>query len=327
VSADGVPGGIEGNAWAWGLNGGGEVGDGTVTSQPFSVFVHTPVGVRFVDASAGNGFAVAVDDAGHLWAWGQRLGAVGAALTPRPVAGPAGVSFVQVSPGDDFAVALDSNGISWEWGRDDVGSVFGQAGCGPCSTVPVRTRTPADTPTFRSVSAGPYGLVAALASDGRAWTWRSNSSGQLGYGGTQASSSIPRPVRMPSGVEFTAVSAGGIGGGYGGAHVAALDSSGGGCVWGAAAAGEVGDSTERSAVRVPTAAHAPAGVVFTSVLAASGNRVPRRADTGAERFSAIGWGATFCIALGTGGRTWWLGGMMDPTAQAPLPVTPWTSAA
>lgn len=58
-----------GNAWAWGRNRYGQLGDGTATNS------NTPIqvakGYKFTQISAGIYYTVAIDDKGDTWAWGN----------------------------------------------------------------------------------------------------------------------------------------------------------------------------------------------------------------------------------------------------------------
>lgn len=270
---------ISGNAWAWGPNIAGQVGDGTTLERDSPVRVHLPPGVHFVAAAVGGGFDVALDDQGGRWAWGDLLGnGTNAGITvPIHITLPRGVTFTHVAAGDSFAVALDANGQAWEWGFDNnASSAFGPSSNN--SDVPVRVRMPRGV-SFTSVAAAPYGLVAALDASGQAWTWGDNSQRELGDGGTEASSGTPVRVRMPAGVRFTSVAPGAAGGGTGLQFMVALDQSGDAWAWGNNQVGEVGIGTTcaftplgctASPVPLPSRVHMPAGVTFTQISAGGG---------------------------------------------------------
>lgn len=100
----------------------------------------------------------------------------------------------------------------------------------------------AKTEVAPAISVG-NGFMVALASDGTAYAWGSNSFGMLGDG-TKTSSNTPVKVLMPNGVRFAAVSAGWN-------HVVALSTDGKIYTWGSNAYGQLG-TDDVDAVLSPT---------------------------------------------------------------------------
>lgn len=243
-----------GQAWAWGSNAYGQLGDGTHTASSVPVAVSTPEGVTFTAVSAGYFHALAIDSAGGAWAWGRNdvvgpgLGLLGDGTTvdsnsPVRVALPSGVLAAQISAGPDASVLLDTTGAAWGWGSN----LAGQLGDGTniSTTKPVAAVMPSGT-LYTSVVTGPK-FDIALDANGRAWAWGYNSNGQLGDGGS-SNSSLARPVSMPAGVTFAAVAAGSDFG-------LALDGTGAAWTWGTTGG------------PVPTAVTMPPGVRFATVAA------------------------------------------------------------
>ena len=95
-----------GALWSWGMNGMGQLGDGTITDQPFP-------GLRrglgeVVGLAAGSQYSVAVTNSGLVYHWGRNVG-------PNPVALPlSGIS--KVASGESYSLAVGADGSVWEWG-------------------------------------------------------------------------------------------------------------------------------------------------------------------------------------------------------------------
>jgi alpha-tubulin suppressor-like RCC1 family protein len=113
--------GSDGNAYAWGDNSTGELGDGTTTPRPSPVTVVLPAGVGALGVSAGGDFSLVLGSDGKVYAAGGNFyGELGNRTqdqsttphpTPAPVAFPAGVSISAVSAGaGENALAISSGG-------------------------------------------------------------------------------------------------------------------------------------------------------------------------------------------------------------------------
>jgi alpha-tubulin suppressor-like RCC1 family protein len=259
-----------GNAWAWGSNGEGELGIGTLDNSAIPTAVVMPPGVTFVAISAGFQDTLALDNLGRAWAWGDNnQGELGNGLisgnapnlVPEPVTMPAGVFFKAIAAGAYHSVALDTSGNAWAWGFNFDGELgngtTNQAGACFCNPVPGAVNMPAGV-TFSAIGAGAY-FGVGLDTTGKAWTWGYNQDGELGNGNT-TSSTIPTAVSMPPGVTFSAIAPGDCG--Y---FSVALDSTGKAWAWGYDAEGELGGGD--GSKRAPVAASMPAGVTFSAVAA------------------------------------------------------------
>ena len=238
--------GSDGNAYAWGDNFDGQLGDGTTTSR------YTPVRVKTPDRKAYPNL-------------------------------PADFTFVQVSGGYWHSLALGSDGNAYTWGDNNED---GQLGDGTTTDrhTPVRVKTPdrkaypnlpADF-TYLQVSAG-YFHSLALGSDGNAYAWGSNGNGRLGDGTTTDRHTpvrVKTPDRktypnLPADFTYLQVSAGG-------SHSLALGSEGNAYAWGFNNAGQLGNgTTNQSRVPVP--------VVFNLQLVITGVRFDQTPVSGLTR--------------------------------------------
>lgn len=181
-----------GDAWAWGWNCLGQLGDGTTNDS--NIPVKVTGGHKFTQISVGDSHMVAIDTDGQAWAWGsnydQRLGdgTKISRLVPTKVAG--NHKFTQVSAGYSHTVAIDTTGQAWAWGDNSNGK-FGNGKIDRHSSVPVQV---AGGHKFVQVSAGSNHTVA-IDTNGNTWAWGHNGCGQFGNGTTDKYP-IPTPVKV-----------------------------------------------------------------------------------------------------------------------------------
>jgi alpha-tubulin suppressor-like RCC1 family protein len=219
-----------GDAWGWGTNHHGVLGDGSLANRSVPVRVVMPSGIVFTDVAVTTGYSLALDQHGAAWAWGNNDdgwpedGGDLIRSAPGRVSMPAGVAFTNVSAGGwrgtTFSLALDEAGHAWAWG----GNGCGQLGDGTrdARSAPVPVTMPAGVAFTVLAAGGDHAL--ALDQNGNAWAWGCNDDRQLGND-SDIDRWEPVPVHMPATVTFVGVAAAG-------SYSLAVDASGGAWDWG-----------------------------------------------------------------------------------------------
>jgi alpha-tubulin suppressor-like RCC1 family protein len=203
-----------GQAWCWGADAEGQLGDPDAPVQTDcglsdSPCATTPVpvagGHTFTALSGASAHVCARDTGGALYCWGRdQAHQIGTIETPavcgqfRCFKQPTLVyalqtttgTFAAVSAGGSSTCGLDSDGVAWCWGDN----AFGQIGNGG---------GPAETPVavgedlrFGSISVADD-HTCALTLEGSAYCWGDNSAGQLGTG-TADDANTPVAVAGPT---------------------------------------------------------------------------------------------------------------------------------
>ncbi|AFU70664.1 hypothetical protein BA20089_08120 [Bifidobacterium asteroides DSM 20089] len=274
--------GSDGNAYAWGRNNYGQLGDGTLTQRNKPVIVKKPAGASadftYVQVSAGDEQSLAVGSDGYVYAWGNnesgQLGngsSGGYSTVPLRVIDPndprSGLTAVQVSAGYYHSLALDARGNIWAWGFNQ----FGELGNGNNinSAIPTLAQYPRDAGTVTAIQvSGGFHHTAAIDTKGNTWSWGWNWFGQLGNG-NNIDSAIPVPVQYPRDagtVRAIQVSAGAD-------HSLIIDTKGNTWAWGWNQLGELGNgSSSADANPVPGMVKYPenAGTVTAIQVSAGG---------------------------------------------------------
>lgn len=167
-----------GQLFAWGHNGSGQVGDGSLLDAGSPVLVLTGV----TSMAAGDGFSLAVMNDNTVYSWGRnRHGQLGLGDTadrsiPSLVVGVSDA--FAVTAGGQHCLILLTNGSVLAAGNN----AFGQLGLGTTTstTIPIAV---AGLGGINAIAAG-YHHSAAIGSASQAYLWGRNFEGQCGGGDT-----------------------------------------------------------------------------------------------------------------------------------------------
>ena len=220
----------DGSLWAWGSNGGGQLGDGTTISKSSPVQIGTS---SWSMVSAGASHTAAITTTGALFIWGNNaFGQLGDGTTVNkssPIQiGTSSWTIVSSGTGglNNNTAGITNTGALFTWGSNSVGQL------GDGTTIAKSSPVQIGTSSWSAVSVGDSHLVGLLADTGALFTWGSNPIGQLGDGTTINKSS---PIQIGTS-SWSAVSAGA-------SHTAGITTTGSLFTWGIAVGGQLGDGT------------------------------------------------------------------------------------
>ena len=181
---------------AWGLNDHGQLGDGSTVdhSIPAPVFGIGPDEVTTL--AAGYGFSLALDSAGHLWAWGaNEAGQLGLGTTTDqavPQRVPNLPALKAISAGGSHVLAMTRDGTLFSWGANDCGQL------GDGTTIPRSTPLKVQgLPPVEAMAAG-FRHNLALDRNMRLWVWGNNDHLQLGLATPTPCLTMPQMMTPPS---------------------------------------------------------------------------------------------------------------------------------
>jgi alpha-tubulin suppressor-like RCC1 family protein len=165
-----------GQAFCWGKNSSGQLGNGTTTDAAAPTPVATDLRFRAIAAGFGHTCAVALDGGAYCWGNNQLgqlgTGSVSTAATPvtSPVAVAGGLRFSSITAGSTHSCALGEDGRAYCWGDN----ASGQLGTGDLVAHPSPTLV-AGGITWSRLSTS-NGRVCGVSTDHRLYCW---GSGQL----------------------------------------------------------------------------------------------------------------------------------------------------
>jgi alpha-tubulin suppressor-like RCC1 family protein len=193
-------------AYCWGENIDGQIGDGSTTNAATPVLVAGGHLFFHVDADGFHTCGLSYPDQ-LAYCWGSnQSGELGDGTQNRsttPVAVAGAHQFRQVSAGQNHSCGVTPSGPAYCWGNN----VFGQVGDGDGSTVDMYT-TPvlvAGGKLYRQIDGG-NAHTCAVTTSFQAYCWGSGRSGQVGDGKTFLRFA---PRAVAGGLSFERVTAGG----------------------------------------------------------------------------------------------------------------------
>jgi alpha-tubulin suppressor-like RCC1 family protein len=182
-----------GEAYCWGENTRGQLGNGTTENA--EVPVQVVGGILFHEIDTGADHTCALDLEGNAYCWGSnfsgQLGAAAVVSSDTPVMVTGGLSFEIISAGTSYTCAVDNGSIAYCWGINDDGRL----GDGTLISRNEPTMV-AGNLDFETISAGEGGSNTATCGftlDSLVYCWGDGLEGQLGTGSTGSSTS-PVPV-------------------------------------------------------------------------------------------------------------------------------------
>lgn len=255
-------------AYCWGGNGDGQIGDGTTTRRKMPTLVSG--GLDFASISARGLHTCAITTSGDTYCWGDNEygqhgnNTIDDAALPAPAA--TGLALASVLAGDEYTCGLTATDALYCWGSRSWGRLGDGRTAVALSPVALTGGLAVD-----QIDAGAYDhSCAATQGATSAYCWGLNVDGQLGTGDFETRTD---PVAVAAGTDtiFAMTVAGG-------SMSCGITGAGRAFCWGGNWGGQLGDGTSDNSA-TPVAVAAPAGVTFTK-LDASYEHVCALADDG-----------------------------------------------
>ena len=233
---------VEGTAYCWGRNFYGQLGADVSLGGIAPAPVPVQGGHRFssVSTSVSGYTTCGVTREGGILCWGYgRFGQMGSGTTtidnPVPVPVSSAFTFKSVTVGATHVCGLTVSREGYCWGSN----VWGQIAQGPLYQSLIPTKV--SGLELASLDAG-YRHTCGLTPTGDAWCWGYNGFGEVGQ--TTLGTSVTTPLRVPGGVSFDQLSAGGY-------LSCALQEEGAAWCWGMNLYGSTGTGTPSPAEPLP----------------------------------------------------------------------------
>lgn len=190
-----------GEAYCWGYNYHGQLGNGTNVDAVAPVAVVG--GLRFVQLTAGGEFTCGIAVDRKTWCWGENsageLGDGSANHQNHPVLVVGTQEFTSIVAGSFHACGLTADGVAYCWGRNNTLSL------GDGTNIDRFTPMPVVGDLRFTVLSSRHGHTCGLTAEGVPYCWGRNVYGAVGDGTRTARSA---PTLMLGGRRFVAIAAG-----------------------------------------------------------------------------------------------------------------------
>ena len=217
----------DGELYAWGSNGSGELGLNDNADRDAPAIVGGASNWNSV--AARGSFTLALNTDGEIYSWGENgngqlgLGGIGNTNTPGKVTAS---NWESIAAGSNHSLAINTNGELYSWGKNSDG----QLGLGNTNEEHSPTKVDGAS-NWASISAGSVHSLA-VNTNGELYAWGDNGSSQLGF--DSSGSDVDSPTLV--GTNWESVSAGGE-------HSVAISSVGFVWTWGLNWFGQIGNGT------------------------------------------------------------------------------------
>ncbi len=198
-----------GEAYCWGRNGSGQLGNGSATSRSTPTLVTG--GLRFRQIVAGSSHTCALTMTGVPYCWGSgQYGALGDGTTssrvvPTQVIG--GHTFSQMIAGESYTCGLKPTKVAYCWGLNNYGTL-GRGSAGGFTPNPVPSAVVGGI-QFAQLAGGLLHVCARTEID-QLYCWGNAQHGQTGDGNSSDIDPRAAPTLVAGGIRFVEVSTGNL---------------------------------------------------------------------------------------------------------------------
>ena len=311
-------------AYCWGLNTYGQLGNNSTSQSLVPVAVDTSgvlSGKTVIALSTGNTHTCVIASDNNAYCWGHgangRLGNSSSSDRLVPVAVTtsgvlSGKTITSITAGGSHTCAIASDSRLYCWGYNQNGYLGNNSSSDSSVPVAVDTSGVLLNKTITSV-ASKFFDTCALSSDGQAYCWGNNGSGQLGTGDTLAYLVPQRVASYLAGYKTGVPGKTSIAVAGGAYHTCAIASDNNAYCWGYDSNGQLGDGTTNNVNPTTISAVDTSGVLSGKTIRAISSALYHTCAIASDN-------QAYCWGMGLGGK---LGN--NSTTQSTVPVAVDTS--